>query len=68
MSSRTLKTLQNLCLDEFKINLYEYDNYSFSGNTSGTFWSALYLQLEGETIFKFQNYDIVASPNDFFFK
>lgn len=67
MHSRTLKTLQNLCLDEFKINLYEYDNYSFSGNNSGTFWSALYLQLEGETIFKFQNYDIIASPNDFFY-
>ena len=67
MSKRTLKTLQHLCLNEFKINLYEAEKYNYSGNTLGSLWSALYYQVEGEMLLKSPTMEINLSPNDFYY-
>lgn len=66
-NKRILRTLQHLCLDEFKMNLYCYDKFYFSGNSSGTFWSALYYQIEGEMEFQMDYYTIKIKAGDFFY-
>lgn len=67
MKERTLKTLQHLCLNEFKINLYDTDKYNYSGNSSGTLWSALYYQIEGKMIMRTPTLEITLSPGDFYY-
>ena len=66
-NKRILRTLQHLCLEEFKINLYSYDKFYFSGNSSGTFWSALYYQIEGEMELQMDFYTIKIKPGDFYY-
>lgn len=66
-NKRILRTLQHLCLEEFKINLYTYNKFYFSGNSSGTFWSALYYQVEGEMEFQCDFYTVTIKAGDFFY-
>ena len=64
MDKRILRTLQNLCLTECKINLYTYDSYHYSGNTSGTFWSAIYYQEAGTMMMESPTMSLEVIPGD----
>lgn len=66
-NKRILRTLQHLCLEEFKMNLYSYNKFYFTGNSSGSFWSALYYQIEGEMEFQMDFYTIKIKAGDFFY-
>jgi len=63
---RTLRTLQHLCLDEFKVNLYEDSSVTFL-NATGAFWSLLYYQLEGEMELQCDYFTVKVRPGDFYF-
>ena len=64
---RIFRTLQHLCLTELKINRYEYDNYVYADNFSGSFWSGFYYQIEGEMEFKTDYFTLHVKPGDFFY-
>lgn len=68
MRKRELRTLQNLCLSEFKMNLYSYENHYYSkNNTAGSFWSALRLQVDGQSEIKSNTFTYTINPGDFLF-
>ena len=68
MTKRILRTLQNLCLNEFKMNLYSYDEHYYSThNTSGTFWSSFILILKGQMTIKSSTFTYIINPGELFF-
>ena len=47
--TRTLLVLQQLCLNEFKLNLYQKEKkHYYDGNLTGSFWSVLMWMEKGE--------------------
>ena len=67
MQTRTLRTLQNLCLNEFKMNLYSFNNTHYYDNSSGTFWSALLYVIEGQVELRSKTFTIQLNSGDFYF-
>ena len=46
--TRTLLAMQQLCLNEFKLNLYQKNEaYSYDGYTTGAFWSIIFFVEKG---------------------
>lgn len=66
--TRTLLTLKQVCLDEFKINRFDKDGaYFFDGHSSGILWSAIYYVEKGSIEFSSNESCFVASPGDMVF-
>ncbi len=66
--TRTLLVLQQLCLTEFKLNIYNKENgYYFDGHKTGAFWSLLIWVEKGAIKITTQNETYVINEGEMYF-
>ncbi len=66
--NRTLLTLKQVCLDEFKINRFvKNGNHYYGGHLSGIYWSAIYYIEKGAMEFSTSDKTIVVNAGEMIF-